>query len=546
MYRSESEGFQEIARFLCQTYANGIKIAGIIYLHPITESRMTGTSMRNLRLLNAMCGKTSFSNLVLATSKWDRSWNPRDQRSARAREVELQKLDLWGYMLRMGAKLYRHDNTKQSALRIVNHIQSLEGNISLQIQQEMIQPNCNLDQTLAGQQVQKNLSETIGQYKVDLLELQNEYEKAMKSKDLNFMESIEKERHYLGEEIAKLEGAAKGLRRDFGSLQEERKSECYDEDYSRLTLFQAASFLIGGVPMGIAAFAAEGNRKSMQELTKRTESCGEPLGITSGEENKNQDQQSAHRRTPIDIALSSTCSEESCVCGTLPSYPRPENASQPDVESSQCYDLLCIDVSMKSADDEVVQNIPGGSEGCNSMTDSSLSEDATDWEEDSDLEHDIHQLRLSDSGQLLADSQKPLIQYFLDPTKKEMIDRLMEEFWIIFNRNWPIGARLCPAVPRSNSPSTSRGVPGSDNPAVIYSGERLRAYEGSGKGDKEPPDDRPGEGSGEPSNNPEFAPNTLQPIGFACPYRKRNPRKYCVRDWRSCTLNPLKTVARVK
>jgi hypothetical protein len=33
---------------------------------------------------------------------------------------------------------------------------------------------------------------------------------------------------------------------------------------------------------------------------------------------------------------------------------------------------------------------------------------------------------------------------------------------------------------------------------------------------------------------------------FACPYRKRDPRKYCVRDWRSCALTPLDTVARVK
>jgi hypothetical protein len=33
---------------------------------------------------------------------------------------------------------------------------------------------------------------------------------------------------------------------------------------------------------------------------------------------------------------------------------------------------------------------------------------------------------------------------------------------------------------------------------------------------------------------------------FACPYRKRDPRKYCVRDWRSCALTPLDDVARVK
>jgi hypothetical protein len=33
---------------------------------------------------------------------------------------------------------------------------------------------------------------------------------------------------------------------------------------------------------------------------------------------------------------------------------------------------------------------------------------------------------------------------------------------------------------------------------------------------------------------------------YACPYRKRNPRKYCVQTWRSCALTPLESIARVK
>lgn len=33
---------------------------------------------------------------------------------------------------------------------------------------------------------------------------------------------------------------------------------------------------------------------------------------------------------------------------------------------------------------------------------------------------------------------------------------------------------------------------------------------------------------------------------FACPYRKHDAKKYCVRHWRSCALTPLETVARVK
>jgi len=35
-------------------------------------------------------------------------------------------------------------------------------------------------------------------------------------------------------------------------------------------------------------------------------------------------------------------------------------------------------------------------------------------------------------------------------------------------------------------------------------------------------------------------------VSFACPYRKQNPRKYCVRDWTQCALRGHQTIARVK
>jgi len=235
MYRSDSEVLQDFARIFCQIYANGNKIAGIIYLHPITDSRMR-TYTRNRRLLNAMYGKTFLSNLVLATSKWDRL----SKRNARRKEVALPETELWNYMLTLGAKMYHHDNTKESALRIVDHILSIEGNMSLKIQQEMIEQKCS-NQAIEGQQFQNLTLLTTLQLGKELLELQNEYIKAMRSKDLKRMESIEKDRHDLGERIAKLEGVKKELCRDFATLQEEMisryQSRHQDEVSSKPNLF---------------------------------------------------------------------------------------------------------------------------------------------------------------------------------------------------------------------------------------------------------------------------------------------------------------------
>ena len=560
-HESDIEVLQEITDFICQTYANGPEIAGIIYLHSIEDSHVTRT-VRNLRLLTALCGETFLSKLVLATTEWDRLMDSRSQRKAQLREWELRN-SYWKDMLGLGAKIYRHDNTKESALGIVDHIQSLEGKMSLDIQQEMIQQNCRLDQTLAGQQVRRDLIETIGRRQKELLELQNEYVEARKAKNLEFMELIEKEKYCLGERIAKLDRAKKGLHVDFGSLEKRKRKSWYQDEFNSLVLekhqqkpredftgiaelgimiFQ--NLLLGGFSEAFGTLVGTGKWK--QAFTRRTESCGELIGVTSTDGNKERDQQGAHGRTPKDSENSSTCSEEPRVGGTPLSYPLPEETSQPAKEPSHCCDLLSMDGSAKAADAEVVQNTTGCSEGSSPMTDSSLSEDATDWGEDSDMENDVHQLHLSDSDRLPSENQEPLIRDVLDPMKKEIVDRLMEEFWIIFNRNWPTGARLCPAAPGSNCPSTLGGFSRSDNSSGNYSGGRRKAYGGRGQGDKEHTDDGQEEGSGEPSNPPNSAPNSSEPIEFACPYRKRNPRKYCMRDWRSCALNPLKKVARVK
>jgi hypothetical protein len=128
----------------------------------------------------------------------------------------------------------------------------------------------------------------------------------------------------------------------------------------------------------------------------------------------------------------------------------------------------------------------------------------------------------------------------------EMVDRLMKEFWIIFNHTLPRWTRQCPSA-SSNSASTSRLPSGSDLPTTTPSGREIPGrQQGDRRGDEDPDGD-PEKNPGGRGKSPEFLPNTDQIAApFACPYRKHNPRKYCVADWRSCALGPHKTVARVK
>jgi hypothetical protein len=196
-----------------------------------------------------------------------------------------------------------------------------------------------------------------------------------------------------------------------------------------------------------------------------------------------------------------------------------------------------------------LQNGTGSPSQNSSMTDSTLSEDVTDWEKDSDVETCEQQLyRSTSQTHLIGEKRYQLIlfQSTLEPAKKRMVDRLMEEFWIIFNQKWPADAKQCSLASGSSTYITNVS-PGSTFRIGTHPGTNLLGSQGGDNGNEQNPDKNPDNGRGEKGKQPESPSNENQTApGFACPYRKRDPRKYCVRDWRSCALGPHKTVARVK
>ncbi|KAJ1334959.1 hypothetical protein MN608_01691 [Microdochium nivale] len=50
--RSDTEELKDIAFFLAQTYGRAIRLAGIIYLHRITDMRISGSALKNLAMFN--------------------------------------------------------------------------------------------------------------------------------------------------------------------------------------------------------------------------------------------------------------------------------------------------------------------------------------------------------------------------------------------------------------------------------------------------------------------------------------------------------------
>ena len=137
-------------------YERDIKLDGIIYLHRITNNRMAGTPLRNLRVFRKLCGDTAFSSVVLVTTMWDRV----DECTGSRREMELLATD-WSTMINYGATSCRFSNTADSAWNIVKILRG--GKVLLLLQEEIVELKLSLNETQAGKTLYSDLQRLLAE-----------------------------------------------------------------------------------------------------------------------------------------------------------------------------------------------------------------------------------------------------------------------------------------------------------------------------------------------------------------------------------------------
>ena len=124
-----------------------MKVAGVIYLHEISQTRMHGTSRRNLVVFSRLCGDSALDKVILATTKW----NKVEEGEGTERELDLRGM-FWKKMISQGSTMFRFTGTYESAWEIVHHIlQPRSLSLSLLIQRELVDLQKLLPETEAGQ-----------------------------------------------------------------------------------------------------------------------------------------------------------------------------------------------------------------------------------------------------------------------------------------------------------------------------------------------------------------------------------------------------------
>ena len=68
---SDTDVLRNIVTWLGAMREKRIKLSGIIYLHRITDVRLGGTALRNLRMLHNLVGANKMANVLLVSTRWE-------------------------------------------------------------------------------------------------------------------------------------------------------------------------------------------------------------------------------------------------------------------------------------------------------------------------------------------------------------------------------------------------------------------------------------------------------------------------------------------
>ncbi|KAF9004218.1 P-loop containing nucleoside triphosphate hydrolase protein [Cyathus striatus] len=156
-YVDDAEILRRISVWLAVSYTNDMKLAGVIYLHEISQTRMLGTTRKNLDMFRKLCGDKALSSVVLGTTKW--SEVAPDVGEARLRQL---KDKFWKDMIENGSHVFKFENTYESAWAMVdNLVVKHESYNILQLQGELVDLQKIIPDTDAGKELRYTLEQLL-------------------------------------------------------------------------------------------------------------------------------------------------------------------------------------------------------------------------------------------------------------------------------------------------------------------------------------------------------------------------------------------------
>jgi myosin heavy subunit len=213
--KSDTQVLKEIATWLADSYRSKILLNGILYLHRITDLKMQGSARRNLIMFQQLCGSDALKKVILVTTMWDRV------SAAEGAQREKELIDtpkFWGNMVEKGSFYRRHDNTRNSAMDIVHRLANHNAPVTTDLQRQLVDQQCRLDQTSAGRELQSELLKEKKKWAEERREIEAHMQAAIQKHDRAAAEMMREERDRYTRMIKKVEGDTDNLHSNMESL----------------------------------------------------------------------------------------------------------------------------------------------------------------------------------------------------------------------------------------------------------------------------------------------------------------------------------------
>ncbi|KAK3380779.1 P-loop containing nucleoside triphosphate hydrolase protein [Podospora didyma] len=269
--RPDSEITNSILTWCRDSLVSGQKLNGIIYTHRISDTRMGGSALRNLRMFRKLVGTSAFQNVVLATTFLEAiSGAVRD-----AREKELQdNPDYWGAMRAKGARMVQLERANRATGLAVLQDIATNGKIILHAQDQIVNQGKAIAETDAAKEQTAQLDELAK--KLEALRIAKEDElaeaerqqslraaEARQQAELEMKRKLEEERRLT--EAARIrvqqEAQAEFERQRWQLLMQQQREEQYREQLRELERQQAVEIQ--------RQQAVETERKRQAEVARR-------------------------------------------------------------------------------------------------------------------------------------------------------------------------------------------------------------------------------------------------------------------------------------
>jgi GTP-binding protein EngB required for normal cell division len=216
--RLDTDVLTTIAEYLVNTYKAKILLHGIIYLHRITDNRMTGAAKTNKETFQELCGQDALKKVILATTMWDEFKNLTKYKQAETREKELkQRQEFWGYMLEKGSSYHRYENTRESAQDIVNSLAKHNEPIVTALQKEIVDDHRTLIETSAGHILHDDIIKVQEGYEKRIEKMEKDMKKTI---DVETRSALQEERERYEQMIEEAKSSTRALDVTMGALVE--------------------------------------------------------------------------------------------------------------------------------------------------------------------------------------------------------------------------------------------------------------------------------------------------------------------------------------